>query len=63
MIIIRCNQLMMRPGLKDLERDIRIQAASGLIVLPDYCEVLHVDPVTDPERKEIPVVTAPPDLV
>ena len=44
MIIIRNNRMDHPREQQLLERNIRLQAINGLIVLPDYCELLHVDP-------------------
>lgn len=44
MIIIRNNRLDSIRDQRILERTIRIQAMIGLIVLPEYCELLHADP-------------------
>ena len=43
MIIIRNNSSCPHSIHKDLEHYIRKQADTGLIVLPDYCELLHID--------------------
>lgn len=44
MIIIRNTRFDHPREQRLLERNIRNQAATGLIVLPEYCELLHVDP-------------------
>lgn len=44
MIIIRNTSICPESFHKRLERYIRNQAINGLIVLPEYCELLHVDP-------------------
>lgn len=44
MIIIRNTRLDNRTEQRILERNIRNQALTGLIVLPEYCELLHTDP-------------------
>lgn len=44
MIIIRNNSLCPESFHRILVRRIRNQALEGLIVLPEYCELLHVDP-------------------
>lgn len=44
MIIIRNTRLDHQRDQKILERNIRNQAITGIIVLPEYCELLHTDP-------------------
>lgn len=44
MIIIRNNSLCPVSFHRRLERYIRCQALDGIIVLPEYCELLHADP-------------------
>lgn len=44
MIIIRNNSLCSKAEHEELCRKILRQALNGLIVLPEYCELLHIDP-------------------
>lgn len=44
MIIIRNTRLDHPRDQRILERNIRSQATTGVIVLPEYCELLHTDP-------------------
>lgn len=44
MIIIRDNRVCPDCIHEDLKRKIFKQAESGLIVIPEYCELLHADP-------------------
>jgi hypothetical protein len=51
-----------------LERTIRNQAQSGLIVLPECCELLHIDPGDKVEIKRVFLledgkITSSPDPV
>lgn len=44
MIIIRNNSICSDRQHEELAHKILRQALNGLIVLPEYCELLHIDP-------------------
>lgn len=47
MVIIRCNALAHEQMLELLKNDIHAQAATGVIVLPNFCELLNEVPADE----------------